>query len=467
MNSVLLNQPMLCNVTANMKDAVCIVDADGTVLCWNKSAEYLYGIAAEDIVGTNVRGKFSFALLPKVIENKCSYEAITDKLKKGCSIVICAAPIFDDNGRLIGGISTERDITEHKRVEELLKNTQKNLVKLRQKFKNDESYSFANIIGRNKMFRKTLRLCEDVSNSDIGILIMGESGTGKELVARAVHTASGRTGSFIAINCSAIPSNLFESELFGYSEGAFTGASKKGKKGKFEIADRGTLFLDEIGDMPMELQAKILRAIESGVICRLGTNQETFVNVRIISATNKSIRSMCEQGLFRWDLYYRLSSAVVELMPLRERKEDIPIFVNYFMEQFCIQYNIEVPYIPKEIMDALIKYEWHGNVRELKNVMERIVILVRRYNLDRVRPDFLPHAISVFSRPPAVGPQEEEMYDLNLILHDAEKSAVIKALRRTDANIARAAELLGIPRTSLYYKIKKLGISIENTVKLK
>ena len=202
-----------------------------------------------------------------------------------------------------------------------------------------------------------------------------------ELFARAIHMESGREGYFVPINCSAIPNELIESELFGYAAGAFTGALKEGRAGKIELSHRGTLFLDEIGDMPLNMQPKILRVIEDGEIIRVGSEKSLKVNIRVIAATNKDLAKMVEEGSFRKDLYYRLNSVIINIPPLRERRDDIPLLANRFVEDYCMEYGVNILSFSPEVMEALINHDWEGNVRELNNLVERMVIMAKNDNV--------------------------------------------------------------------------------------
>jgi len=294
-------------------------------------------------------------------------------------------------------------------------------------------------------------------------LILGDSGTGKEVVARSIHNESKRKGSFIPVNCSAIPYTLFESELFGYEGGAFTGADKKGKIGKIEAANNGTIFLDEIGDIPLDMQPKFLRVLEDGIITKLGGFLDIELDIRIISATNKNLKELVLEGKFREDLYYRLSSVVVELPSLKERKDDIELFIYYFLEKFCMQYVVNIPEIPENILYNLVNYRWDGNIRELKNVIERIVIMLKSYKTNNISLDFLPEYIhDEYAVPKPKLNNNIGLLDLNTAVSNAEKKAILMALKHSKGNITKATKILNIPRTSLYYKLKKYNITMEN-----
>jgi transcriptional regulator with PAS, ATPase and Fis domain len=363
------------------------------------------------------------------------------------------------NGYLVGGISLDRDATEFIKTSELLVKAQSNLNVLEHEISiiNKNRHSFSQIFGNNKVFRDSIRLARDISKSNINVLITSESGTGKELFARAIHMESGREGYFVPINCSAIPNELIESELFGYSAGAFTGALKSGKIGKIELAHKGTLFLDEIGDMPLNMQPKILRVLENGEMTRIGSEKTIQASIRVIAATNKDLSKMVEEGSFRKDLYYRLNSVVINLPPLRERKDDIPLLVNRFVEDYCMEYGINILGITPDVMEMFINHNWEGNIRELKNVIERIVVLARNNNTDVIDISFLPQNLSK-NKKAASALKPESIYDLTNILDSAEREAIINVMRITRNNKSHAAKLLNIPRSTLYFKLKKYNL---------
>lgn len=309
--------------------------------------------------------------------------------------------------------------------------------------KTAKDYSFDSIIGKSTALLEVVSLARKVAPSDTTILLLGETGTGKEVFAHAIHYNSKRTAHpFIAVNCSAFSRELLESELFGHKAGAFTGAVRD-KKGLFEEADGGTIFLDEIGDMQPELQAKLLRVLESGEFIKVGDTKLVKVNVRIIAATNRNLQQQIEAGLFRPDLYYRLSVFQLTLPALRERKEDIPLLARHFAALFAAKSNKPVPILKKEYLDSLLDYHWPGNIRELKNVVERSVILETTGELGTAG---LP-----FSNINKSGSTNGPVYELSVV----EKHHIQKVLRHTGGNKTEAARLLGIGLTTLYRKIEE------------
>jgi two-component system response regulator AtoC len=307
---------------------------------------------------------------------------------------------------------------------------------------------FPEIIGKSKAMQEVFYIMEMVAESNANVLITGESGTGKELVARAIHKKSLRnTKPFVIVDCTTIPENLLESELFGHEKGAFTGAVER-KVGLFEIANEGTVFLDEIGELPMSLQKKLLRFLQEREIQRIGSNARIKVDVRVISATNRDLEKLVNEGIFREDLYWRLNVVRINLPPLRERKEDIPLLVNHFLNKYAKENNKQIPQLEPEVMDALINYEWSGNVRELANVIERAIVLSPS---GIISMKHLPRRIIE-----KTGWKLYKESSLNLL--EVEKSLILKALNSTGWNQTKAALILGISRKQLRTKMKHHGL---------
>ncbi len=303
---------------------------------------------------------------------------------------------------------------------------------------------FKEIVGRSAVMNRILGLVEVVAPTNATVLILGETGTGKELVARAVHQMSPRRdGAFITLNCAAIPTGLLESELFGYERGAFTGALSQ-KIGRFEMANRGTLFLDEVGDIPIDLQPKLLRALQEKAFERLGGTKTIPIDVRLVAATNRNLTQMMEDKLFRSDLYYRLKVFPITTSPLRDHPEDIPILAKHFTEKNAREMNRQIDHIPPETMQALMRWSWPGNVRELENFIERAVILSRGPNLRAPLAEIRPDVVEVAGTG---------------TLEQVERDHIIRILRETNGVITKAAVRLGMPRTTLNAMMRKLGIS--------
>lgn len=316
------------------------------------------------------------------------------------------------------------------------------------------SYTFNDLIGKNEGFLESITLAKAAADSVSNVLLLGESGTGKELFAQAIHNASPRrSGPFLAINCAALPRGLIESELFGYAEGAFTGAKKGGNPGKFELADGGTLFLDEIGEMPLELQSILLRVLQENSIVRIGGKEIIQVDVRIIAATNKDLLEETKMGNFRRDLYYRLNVLTINIPPLRERKEDISVLAVHFLNLLNQRLNKNVKFISREVFDLLTSYHWPGNIRELQNVMERAINITLG---STISPSSLPKNIS--------SPNKNNLNNLNNNLSETplkeyEKQLIVSLLEKHNGNRAKVAKILGVSRTTLYRKIDEYNIN--------
>lgn len=336
------------------------------------------------------------------------------------------------------------------------KQLERKAVNLEQKVQ--EVWSSTGLIGMSPVMKKVYQLIDKVAQADTTVLIQGESGTGKELVAYTIHQRSFRKDKpFVTVDCGAIPEDLVESELFGHEKGAFTGALQK-KEGKFELARGGTLFLDEIGNLPLPGQAKLLRALEQKQITRVGGSSVIPVDVRILAATNILLKQATQEGKFREDLFYRLNVFTLELPPLRERKEDIPLLVETFLNRFAQQQKKNVRDVSAEAMEVLLSYHWPGNVRELRNVLERAVILAD----DRITLEHLPNLsglVSSFTSPPP-SPLTTLSFSKvkDKLLSDLEKEYIIQALAKSKGNKAKAARALNINYRTLYEKMKKYGI---------
>jgi transcriptional regulator with GAF, ATPase, and Fis domain len=305
--------------------------------------------------------------------------------------------------------------------------------------------AISELVGSSPKFRAVLDEINMVAPVDSAVLVRGETGTGKEVIAQAIHDASPRRrNQFVAINCAAIPATLIESELFGHERGAFTGALTA-RAGRFQLADRGTLFLDEMGDLPLELQPKLLRVLQEQRFERLGGNQSVQVNVRVIAATNQDLWSMVQERRFRADLYYRLNVIPIALPPLRERRDDIPLLVGHFVRKYAERLCRPIPHIPDDVIAALTNHDWPGNIRELQNFIERAVIMTTGTVLRPRLADLIPRPSATTVR----------------TLADAERAHIVETLRETNGVVggkSGAAARLGLPRTTLLARMQRLGL---------
>src|SRR5579863_9523436 len=370
-----------------LPDAIVVTDSDGRIAQVNHRVEKFFGYTRAELVGlpveTLIPERFrtahpnhrkNFAAQPSVRPMGIGLE-LYGRRKDATEfpVDIMLSPVETSEGRVI--ISVIRDLSERVRIQEKLTRMERE-----RQYLEDElnlEHSFEDIIGESAALKRVLKQVETVATTDVSVLLLGETGTGKDVVARAIHQLSSRSGrTFVKLNCAAIPTGLLESELFGHEKGAFRGAISQ-KIGRLELAHEGTFFLDEIGDLPLELQPKILRALQEREFDRLGGTKTIPVNVRLIAATNRNLAKMVADHEFRSDLYYRLRVFPIEIPPLRERREDIPVLVNYFVHKHSRRMNRQIAAVPPETMEILRQWSWPGNVRELENFMERAVILTQ------------------------------------------------------------------------------------------
>jgi PAS domain S-box-containing protein len=439
-------------------DAVLVCDSEGRIREANARVETLFGYKRDELLGETVEILVPERFRGRHLQHRETYSEERRLRPMGVGLELCArhkngtefpvdillGPIQRNDGPIT--FVVVRDLSERKRYEEALRRSEEEKRYLEEEL--ITAHQFEEIIGNTRSLKRVLKQVETVAATDATALILGETGTGKELIARAIHRLSPRCDQpFVKLNCSAIPAGLLESELFGHEKGAFTGAIAQ-KIGRIELAHRGTLFLDEIGDLPLELQPKILRALQEKEFERLGGTRTIPVNVRLVAATHRNLAKMVETGEFRSDLYYRLKVFPLEVPPLRERTEDIPLLVKYFVSQHARRMNRHIETIPPETMQALVRWRWPGNVRELENFMERAVILspgpVLRAPLGELH-------LTV----------EKPAESTSASLHDAERDHILRVLREAKGMISGAggaAKRLGLKRTTLNSKLKKLGI---------
>ncbi|HSH36641.1 sigma-54 interaction domain-containing protein [Schnuerera sp.] len=425
------------NILNNIPLGIAITGIDGYVKNVNIQLLDMFGYKLAEVMGKPICNLFQHPdtvekLLQKrrnIIEEEVYVKARTNKIRFNMS----SYPIHGIDDKKIDMIYIFNDIKKERKLTNKI-------------IDNKAIYTFDKIISKDKNFNRLIRFAKEVSDSKSTVLITGESGTGKEVFAQSIHNYSNRRDkSFVAINSGAIPKSLIESELFGYEEGAFTGAKKEGRLGKFEIAHGGTIFLDEIGEMPYDMQTRLLRVIEEGVVSRIGGLDQKVVDVRIIAASNRDLKEEVEKGNFRKDLFYRLNVLPIRIPPLKRRKEDIPLLIDYFMEKISNRLNKKKVLISEEKLDELMDYDWPGNVRELENFIELSINL-----------GYIPN-----------GKEDEEGLKLNglkeykyenLMLDYMEKRHIIKVLKIFSCNITKSAEALGIGRNTLYRKMDKYGI---------
>lgn len=446
-----------------VNDAIIVIDTDEKVLAWNWAAEQLFGIPREQILGQNHADFFdsSRQWCVRVLQTGERVRQLPHLPRDGTHVIINSLPIYVD-GQIVGAVSSEQDVTRFVRLQALLMDASSRMTYLESEVGRLRQVDdpFSRIAGRSEHRERLIARLHKVAATSATVLIRGESGVGKELVAQALHEGSDRAKKpFIAINCGAIPPALFESELFGYEGGAFTGADRRGKIGRLEQANGGTLLLDEVGDLPLDMQVKLLRVLDDQKFYRVGATQPRSVDVRFIAATNRNLEQMIERGTFREDLFYRLRVVTVHVPPLRERPEDLPDLIHLFLQEFSVRYRRPLQGIEPAVMHDLLRHHWPGNVRELRNVVEQLVVLA---DDGVVRMEYLPHELvrehAPLPAPPAPAPPAGPV-SLSRSARDAERQAILAALAATRGNRAEAARRLGISRPTLYAKFKRLGLT--------
>lgn len=439
-------------------DGILVTDGEGNVLLANQSYERNTGIKLEDIVGHNVVElinpvwmRDSVALLAIEQRKTISMHHTT---QHGRNIIVTGTPIFDENNCIKKVVVNTRDMSEIYALREELQKIKEIERLYREKLEQDEDILHINgeIVIANNQMRDIYHLAQKICNFDTTILITGASGVGKELVARYIHNQSPlrKDNPFIAVNCGAIPENLLESELFGYAEGAFTGAAKGGKKGLFEAADGGTIFLDEIGEITAAMQVKLLRVLEDRTVVRVGASQQIKLDIRVVAATNKDLSQMVKQDEFREDLFYRLNVINLQIPPLKERKDEIVPLALKFVKQFNDHYGINKK-LSYEVMKELEEHDWPGNIRQLKNVIESMVVIS---NDEYISLNDVPWISSPGSAGMAEPAGEKSLQQM---LDDYEKSILMRAKRKHGSS-RKIGESLKVDQSTIVRKMNKYGI---------
>ena len=440
----------------SMSDDLLISDGAGKVLKVNRSFEMLYNLSSEEALGRTVyeleeEGYFRPSIIAKVIQSG-EKTTMTQKNQSDRDIIVTASPIFDNEGKLKFVVSFSRDITEMVQLEKKYSRLQNEAARYSAEIKalRKENGADSEIIISSVQMERIMNTINRIADFDANVLILGDSGTGKTKLAKVIHKKSRRAeGSFIDINCAAIPENLLESELFGYEKGSFTGAGSSGKVGLIELADKGTLLLDEISEMPITLQAKLLKAIQDKTITRVGGTKPIKVDFRLIAASNRELEKYSDEGKFRKDLYYRLNVVNIQIPALAERKEDIIPMVNFFTEKFNKSYNIEKRFSPKAI-EAMVRYPWPGNVRELSNVIERTIVTSEK---SEISVDDLPKELVEDYRDTMKYPIDN-IGGLNEAVEQLERQMITEAYEKCGTTIG-VAEYLKISQPTASRKIMK------------
>jgi transcriptional regulator with PAS, ATPase and Fis domain len=439
------------------KGVVCI-DTEGRITFLSRSNEKFYNLKPGEAIGKHVTEVIENSRLHIVAKTGKPQVGVIMQVKDGEYRVVERIPIKKE-GKVIGAIGKIMfdDIEKAKVLSERIGSLEKELNTFREEIRNlfQAKYAFSDIIGVSASLQRIKNTAQQAARANSTILLQGESGTGKELFAHAIHRASTRRRfPFVRVNCASIPHELFESELFGYVKGAFTGALQSGKKGQFQMADHGTIFLDEISEMPIYMQAKLLRVLQEKEVMKIGDDKPIPVDFRLIASTNKNLRQMVAEGRFREDLFYRLNVVHLILPPLRGRREDLEILVSHFIQELNMRLGTNVTGISDEAWHILEDYEWPGNVRELRNVFERSLNICHDGELDA------QHLLTYFS-PEREGGEKDQGKALPLreAVSSAEKKAIQRALSWAKGNKNRASHLLGISRSGLYQKMKEYNIS--------
>ncbi|MGE5702010.1 MAG: sigma 54-interacting transcriptional regulator [Clostridia bacterium] len=451
-------------------DGILITDQHGTITKANQGLIELYHYdQIADVIGKPIRQIAPEIPIEKSLQADTRVEGELIQVN-GTRCIVTQMPIYRDNqkvGAMIKIIFRQlnlwKDLFHHmEKLEHEITFVRGELLRLTTK--ND---AFARLVGASKEMFKLKEEAYIAAQSSLSVLITGESGTGKGILAEGIHFASGREGAFVKVNCAAIPAELLESEFFGYADGAFTGAKKGGKPGKFELADRGTLFLDEIGDMPLALQAKLLRVLQDGEFDRVGDTTTRRVDVRIITATNRDLKQLVEQKKFREDLYYRIHVIHLHLPPLSARTEDIPVICNDLLIKINERIKKSIKGLTPEVLHIFLKHPWPGNVRELENVLERAAhfcdsswIEPKHLPADLLDEPVLPQtSVTKTSSHPKPFLSDEPLLNRRQLVEETERKALLLALQKEHGNRTKAAALLGISRAALYQKLRKYKIT--------
>lgn len=448
----------LKSVIDSCADGICISDGEGVCKGINKAYESMTGLTNSMVRGKNIvdaikKGYINDSVTLKVLKSRKGM-TIKQQINRNKDVIVTGNPIIDCTGNISGVVTTVRDVTEinllQEEISEINEKSKKyysELITLREQIlkKND-------VIAESKSMKNVVEMCLRVAKFESTCLILGESGVGKDVVARLIHSSSPRKKHpFIKLNCAAIPRNLIEAELFGYDRGAFTGACKEGKPGMFELADKGTIFLDEIGEMPIELQAKLLQVIQDMKLIRIGGTKSVEINVRIIAATNRNIENMVKSGKFRKDLYYRLNIIPIEILPLHERTEEILPLIKLYLNQINTKYGKNSCFSP-EVLERFLNYNWPGNVRELKNIVERMVVVSTG---EVIGVEFLPKKILEAEKKDLI--EHVSSNKLREAVEELEKHMITEAINK-HKSLRKAAKVLDVNESTISRKVRKYSI---------
>ena len=463
-------QELLYGFLNNKYDSIILIDKEGTIKFISDYNKTITDGNISSYIGRNLKDLSSESKLMETVKSG-KPEVTLFRLADNRECIVTRIPIHY-NDKIVGAIG--RFMFSSFEQLEKQRNKILKIIEERVPSKNDVTkyanplstirYTLNSILGNSQKIKEAKSFAMKIAQFSEPILITGETGTGKELFAQAIHDMSPRkNNAFIKVNCAAVPNELIESELFGYMPGSFTGASRKGKTGKFEKADKGTIFLDEIGDMPFQLQAKVLRALQEMEIEPIGSDRPIWLDFRLISATNKNLQQLVQKELFRKDLYHRINTISLQLPPLRQRPDDIPILLSHFINKVCQTNNVDMKSIDSEVYNALKTYPWHGNVRELQSVAVQLLVKSgpNDIHLTDLPPTFIASPSNsnhdVLSSP-------DNLMSLKKTVEKTEKKMIIKTLHETGNNKKKAAQILKIQRSQLYERIKRYNIKIDSDI---
>ena len=436
-------------------DGFIITDTEGNVREINKQYADFFGKSRSEIIGKSILNIIPNSKMIDIVKHKFSEEDAVHKYidgeAKGNSVIVSRSYVEDEDGNVVAGVAQVKFKVQTLAVAKKLMNEYEELEYYREKFQNQNRVD--NIIGSDTKFREIVKECPKVAKTDIPVLLTGETGTGKEVMAKALHTNSLRYDKpFVSINCAAIPFELLESELFGYMDGAFTGAKRGGKKGKFQLANGGTIFLDEIGDMPSSMQAKLLRVLQEKEIEPLGSEKSIPLDVRVVAATRQDLEAKMKDGSFREDLYYRLSVFNIHIPPLRERGGDSLELAEFFLDELNHKYKTYKTF-SKAVKAYFLKYQWPGNVREVNNVVQSAYAISTENIIDI---NDIP-ARMLQQEKPAIN-LDKNKKSLGQMVDDYEKEVILELLKKHKGNCLEAAKEAGIHKSNFYRKLQKYGI---------
>lgn len=424
----------------DIDEAICAVDNDGIVTIWNKKSEQIYDLPKEEILGKKMDEVLSDTVIMKVLKSKKEQQNIYTSTRTGCNILVKAKILYDERD-MIGVVCVDKDLSEIAKLQEQVDTLQERVEFLESQSLGEQS---SVIIGNSTRMVELMHKMNQMAKTDVNVLISGESGVGKKALARELHRMSRREGIFISVNCGAIPAALFEEEFFGVE------LTNDERAGYFELANGGSLYLSDISNMSPEMQSKLLNVLQNMEISRLGSKRKIKISARIIASSVKNIKEQVERGEFLEELYYRLNVIELKIPPLRERGADITLLADFFLRELADKYQVNQPSISPRVMNVLLEYEWGGNLRELRNIMEHMIVMSGG---KEITMEMVPYAVkesaAKFAR------SYSQINDLAKTVSDYEKHIIKEALENCNWNKSQTARLLNIPRTTLMYKIEQ------------